>query len=291
MPAYSLYDPALYRDRCVPHAVFYYDKVWKGYHMDFHTHPHVEIMYAVAGHCAVYCREGEEERRYAMEAGSYILIDAEIPHRLEVEEGQACSMKNIEFVFAAAGPAQMSMGQLRQASEDLQALLRRRKCVVTGRDRQGDLLRAFDSLLTFYLYSLEKPHAKAVSDHAFSLLLLTIAYLQAQEGVGGAVHLRRALGYIHAHCAEPLKVEEVAAAAGVHPVYLQRLFRKNLNRTIVEYLTAQRVERAAYLLRHTSQRAADIARETGFGSRQQFYRAFLSLKGVSPKEYRSGRPE
>ena len=57
-------------------------------------------------------------------------------------------------------------------------------------------------------------------------------------------------------------------------------------RTVVDYITDRRIERAAYLLRHTDVPAAQIAMQSGFGSRQQFYRSFLKQKGLSPQDYR-----
>lgn len=287
MPALSLYDPLLYQERYAPHAVFYYDRIWEGYHMQPHAHPQVEIMYVVSGKCTVVCDAGGASAEYALRAGDYILIDTDVPHRLSTPDDAPCQMKNIEFAFTKATPEQMGMGQLYRSSQDLMRLIRLRAPVVTGSDAQGDLLRAFDSLLTFYLYSLEQQHAKAVADHAFAMLLLTIAYLQGQAGSGGVIYLRRALGYIQAHGAQPLPVADIAAAAGVHPVYLQRLFQSHLHMTIVEYVTGQRIDRAAYLLRHTRQPVADIASEVGFGSRQQFYRSFVAIKGVPPKSYRA----
>ncbi len=286
MPAFSLYDPALYERRYAPHAVFYYDRVWDGYRMETHTHPQVEIMYLVAGRCQVYWTQEGQERRCDLAPGTYILLDTGVPHRLFVQEGQPCRMKNIEFAFTLSTPAQMAMAQLYQGSEDLRNLLKGRSPVLFGADPQGDLLRAFDSLLTFYLYSLEKPHAKTVTDHAFCMLLLTIAYLQGQAGGGQVIYLRRALGYIEAHIGERVTAADTARAAGVHPVYLQRLFKAALGMTMVQYVTSKRVDRAAYLLRHTAKPAAQIAREVGFGSRQQFYRSFVREKGEAPQAYR-----
>lgn len=283
----SLYDPLLTRERFAPQTLYYYDRIWDGYHMQTHVHPQVEIMYAVSGRCEVnYTLAGAEEQCLSMEPGDYILIDSNVPHRLSVDDGCPCRMKNIEFVFTAAAAEQVSMAQLIASGEDLRALLHRRRPVITGSDPQGDLLRAFDSLLTFYLYSLEKPHAAAVTQHAFSMLLLTVAYLQVQTDSYGAAHLRKALAYIQTHFAEKLPLADIARAAGVHPVYLQRLFRQSLGRTVVDYITDRRIERAAYLLRHTDTPISQIAAQSGFGSRQQFYRSFLEQKGLSPRGYR-----
>lgn len=284
----SLYDPQLVRERYAPQTLYYYDRIWDGYHMQTHLHPQVEIMYTVSGQCEVFYNLAGDETEHclAMKPGDYILIDSNVPHRLSVPDGAPCRMKNIEFVFASVSAGQVSFSQLVASGEDLRALLHRRAPVLIGCDPQGDLLRAFDSLLTFYLYSLEKPHAAAVTQHAFSMLLLTVAYLQAQTDSSGAVHLRKALAYIQTHFAEKLLLADIAQAAGVHPVYLQRLFKQSLGRTVVDYITDRRIERAAYLLRHTDTPAAQIATQSGFGSRQQFYRSFLKQKGLSPQDYR-----
>lgn len=56
--------------------------------------------------------------------------------------------------------------------------------------------------------------------------------------------------------------------------------------TLVEYLTAVRLQHARYLLASTRLHVADIASRTGFNSLSHFNRVFLRQVGMPPLQYR-----
>ena len=63
------------------------------YKMNLHSHPSFEIMYVTKGCCEVFI----EKEKHLLEAHQFIFIDANLPHRLFIEEDQFCSMLNLEF--------------------------------------------------------------------------------------------------------------------------------------------------------------------------------------------------
>lgn len=86
---------------------------------------------------------------------------------------------------------------------------------------------------------------------------------------------------------EPVTVEDAARAAGLHPNYAMRVFRRAYGQTIIEYLTQVRVAYAQTLLVTTDQKVVDIALRSGFGSVSQFYTAFQRVCGLTPRQYRA----
>ena len=86
--------------------------------------------------------------------------------------------------------------------------------------------------------------------------------------------------------AEPLRIADVAAAAGVHPFHLARTFRRFLRCTPGEYLRGRRVQRAAILLRSSEIPLAAVAAATGFSDQSQLTRTFRRLTGFPPGAYR-----
>jgi AraC family transcriptional regulator len=103
--------------------------------------------------------------------------------------------------------------------------------------------------------------------------------------------LRAATDFLHAHCAETITAEAVAAAAGVHPSHLMRAFRRHHGCTVGEYVRRLRVECALRLLHASDAPLAQIALDAGFCDQAHFSRAFKAHFGVSPGEFRrrSGR--
>lgn len=71
---------------------------------------------------------------------------------------------------------------------------------------------------------------------------------------------------------------------------LNELFKSVEHKTIGQYLTHARLERALHLLTNSDSEISDIAAFTGFGSLQQFSMAFKRKYGKSPRELRQHRP-
>ena len=97
----------------------------------------------------------------------------------------------------------------------------------------------------------------------------------------------KAISYIRSGFAEELTIADVADHAGFSTDYFNRLFRAHTGFTVMEYVRFMRLSRAAVLLRSTSRDVTDIAFECGYETHESFTRAFGSLYGRSPSEYRT----
>jgi AraC-like DNA-binding protein len=93
--------------------------------------------------------------------------------------------------------------------------------------------------------------------------------------------------YIAEHYAEPVRVEDVAGAVGLHPNYALTLFRQALGMSIVDCVTQHRVTHAQRLLATTNSGVLEIAFASGFGSASRFYAAFKRETGLTPRQYRA----
>lgn len=103
---------------------------------------------------------------------------------------------------------------------------------------------------------------------------------------GSAVTARRCREYIDAHTAQPLSPATVAHACSVDVRYLAQLFRKHLNTTPREYITAAKMSRAAALLLSSNLSVGEVAASTGFTDAYHFSRNFKRYHGVAPREFR-----
>jgi len=82
-------------------------------------------------------------------------------------------------------------------------------------------------------------------------------------------------------------LKTLAAEAGVHPVHLQRTFRKFSGTTLGEHRRQIRVARACQLLRDPGCSLAEVAVRTGFADQAHFTRTFRRLVGTSPGVFRT----
>lgn len=95
----------------------------------------------------------------------------------------------------------------------------------------------------------------------------------------------KALEYLRGHYAEDIAAEDVATAAGLSEGHLRKLFRAEVGRGLVDYLTDLRIQKACELLDTGDYRVVDVYREVGFTSSQYFSSVFKKRMGVSPNEY------
>ncbi|WP_306112951.1 MULTISPECIES: GlxA family transcriptional regulator [unclassified Roseovarius] len=91
---------------------------------------------------------------------------------------------------------------------------------------------------------------------------------------------------MESNVAEPVGLEELAAAAGVSPRQLNRLFREKLGRSTMGYYRELRLDKAQSLLRNSPLSLTEIALATGFANSSHFSRAFTQHFGQPPSASR-----
>jgi AraC-like DNA-binding protein len=105
-----------------------------------------------------------------------------------------------------------------------------------------------------------------------------------------ARHLLKAKDLADARYAEPLGVDDMAAAAGLSRAHFSREFRREYGESPHQYLLTRRLERAAWLLRATDRSVADVCFSVGLASVGSFTTSFGRTYGVSPTAYRARFP-
>ena len=86
--------------------------------------------------------------------------------------------------------------------------------------------------------------------------------------------------------AEGVRVSDLAARTQVHPVYLARQFRHHIGCSITEYRKLLKTRAATRALSSPNVSFAAVADEFGFADQSHFGRAFKSVTGLTPLDYR-----
>src|ERR1700712_2303446 len=105
-----------------------------------------------------------------------------------------------------------------------------------------------------------------------------------------ARHLLRSKDLADARYAEPVGVEQMAAAAGLSRAHFSREFRRAFGEAPHGYLLTRRLERAAALLRTTDRSVAEVCLDVGLTSVGSFTTTFKRTFGKTPTEYRASFP-
>lgn len=121
---------------------------------------------------------------------------------------------------------------------------------------------------------------------AYKYDLLTRQVREGREEAGTVENLKKVLQYIGEHYSSPIRLSELAELVNMNEQYFCRYFKKNIGKTITEYINVIRVEKAATALAETEDKIIDIAAACGFDNIGYFIRRFKKEKGMTPSEYR-----
>ena len=97
----------------------------------------------------------------------------------------------------------------------------------------------------------------------------------------------RARDVADARYAEPLTVDDLAAAAHMSRAHFSREFRRAFGESPYSYLLTRRLERAAILLRTTQRPILDVCLSVGLSSVGSFTSSFRRAFGAPPAAYRT----
>lgn len=101
--------------------------------------------------------------------------------------------------------------------------------------------------------------------------------------------IRRVSDYIAANLDHDVKLEQLAAVAGLSVFHFSRQFKQSLGVTPHRYLMRRRLDRARELLEETELPLSEIALATGFADQGHLTRQFRHASGMTPRSYRRER--
>lgn len=99
--------------------------------------------------------------------------------------------------------------------------------------------------------------------------------------------VQKAADYIKLNYSEKISIKEIADQLYLSPNYLSELFKKHTGKTISEYLTEYRLEKACQLLDHAEYRVGDVSGMVGIHDGRYFSNMFKKKYWMTPTEYRN----
>lgn len=253
--------------------------------MEFHTHKEVEIMYVIDGKCII----DTKQESFSMKKGDFILLDANVAHRLLVEKSNPCRMLNIEFSFVQTKGKLLSIKELASENKSLTQLLGLGYEYVVLKDPN----EIYHTLKNVVL-EMDKKQAEndLMVEILFAQLLIQIARMVVEGKVKDGeyqqtnVYVKKTIEYIHQNYDCDIQMKDVGKSVNLHPGYLHRIFKQQMGCTIMDYLTSHRIKKAKMLLADTEIPIIEISHYVGINSRQYFSLLFKRHTNKTPVEYR-----
>lgn len=92
--------------------------------------------------------------------------------------------------------------------------------------------------------------------------------------------------YIRDHYAEDLSLECIASSAQLNIHYLSRIFKEEMNVSVMEFLGLTRIQHARKMLETTHMSIKEIGKSVGYSDPNYFSRIFKKYANMTPTEYR-----
>lgn len=100
-------------------------------------------------------------------------------------------------------------------------------------------------------------------------------------------YIREATSFIEQNFQNDISVEDIAAFCNLNRSYFGRIFREAVGKSPQEFLISYRMTRATELLKLTELSIGDIGNAVGYPNQLHFSRAFRSVYGISPRQWRA----
>ncbi|MGV8981764.1 helix-turn-helix domain-containing protein [Clostridium sp.] len=98
--------------------------------------------------------------------------------------------------------------------------------------------------------------------------------------------INRVITYINKNIENNLSLAEISSFVNVHPNYLCAAFKKEVNKTISEYINDQRIIAIKLYMNHANSSISEISYAFNFSHVTYFCRFFKKQTGITPSEYK-----
>jgi len=253
-----------------------------------HSHSYMELFYLRSGEMTIHF-EGE---KVVMQSGDLMFVPARTPHHVQNIPGEKKSYFVMIFEFKpnkGQHPRQSAeFHEIHEIDILLSKLPRDTYTVCRAGWNAGAVL---DQL---FLEISEKQFGWLM----FSNMLYYGFFLHAirriisidEESIETDNTLNLAIEatkYIHAHYAEDISLETLAAHLYISPRHANRIFRKMFNTTYGRTLRALRLTYAKTLIATTDLSIDDVAEQVGLSSSQALRKLFKQSEGITISQYRA----
>ena len=263
---------------------YYLQTFDKTHQMIAHSHDYFEIMYADSGNFFVTLKQGGTLKRLTVKEGQFIIIGDSIIHKMETP--MRCRIYNFEFKLCESTGKILNFYRYLQETANVRVFFKNFKgfAVISNRENVLNTLKLLHSFLQNNKNDVES--AYLIQSQMLTLLINIGRCFTHIESETQSIYVIKMLKIINEDFSKHLSPKLFAAEFHVSESYLQRLFKKNVGQSIIEYINSKRLEQAKFYLEKTDMPIIEIAVSVGFNTRQNFIQLFKKDTGISPSEYR-----
>lgn len=145
-------------------------------------------------------------------------------------------------------------------------------------------------LSDLYIQKLDELHRSREVDAMLRRALIEFAaQVRAFHLKDCSITIKNIVSYLHNHIYDPLDIDMLATRSGYTADYLNRRFKQEMGKTILDYATTLKIREAQSLILYSPMRLSEISHRLHFCDQSHFTKVFKKHVGCTPKQYRSDR--
>lgn len=253
--------------------------------MNAHWHPEHEILYVQSGSLCLRLND----TAYDLHGGDVVFIPGGVIHSAEPTDcTYSCFLVNLPLLMKKSDVCMEFVNRIGDGSIRVWTLL----------GRESEDFAALCRQMLAYEEQKDDGYPFSVKSAIFAFFGRIAGgkfYSAGSDGHTGADamagRMKLAMTYMEEHYSAQLRLADLAALSDMTPNYFCHCFRAAVGQSPLEYLIRYRLAKAQYALRTTDRSVTEIALDSGFNDVSYFIRAFRTLYGATPKQYRAHVPE
>lgn len=254
----------------------------------WHYHPEIELTLILSG--SMYYQIND--KTYLLSAGDGIFCNSNALHTgRETESGEDCRYLSVTFSARMLRGFTGSRIQQQYIDPILSSTALSSVFLSPQLGWQQEILEALESILQLDTQKEDGYEIRLL------ILLLQIwsslyhnAYVREEVPSASAVReierLRRIMDYIHAHYAEHITLDDIAAQINICRSECCRFFKRRMKISLFDYLLDYRIRQSLSLLSDTALSITEISEKTGFSTPAYYAKVFRERIHMSPGTYR-----
>lgn len=247
---------------------------------DWQSHEVFELLFCLSGRARVEVGEHVLE----LEPRRMILIAPAARHRLEASSAVPVEMKVVCLT------AEDTVHYLSPAQSTQLAEIQRQGFATYGEGLEPTALPGELAEMIPEGEGVARPRDLLMAWSVISLLLAVQMPVEARvvdDEPAQHGQVRAICAWLDAHLEQETSLDALAAEFGLSRSLLTRVFRRHTGTSVVHYVNARRLEKAAALLTGAQPSSiTEAAFESGFANLSHFHRRFKAAFGLTPAEFR-----
>jgi len=149
--------------------------------------------------------------------------------------------------------------------------------------------RKMKEALAYMLNNMNAPPLELIGQCYLFLSGLVESSASRKEITGGSLrnfYTREILNYIEQNFRSNISVEDIATFLNLDRSHVNKIFKSNMGTSLRGFLVKYRINKACDLMRTTHKSIGEISLMVGYTNTFNFSRAFKTVMGMSPRQWR-----